>query len=314
MPPLGKSEMLKYISTAIALKCFSSSKLMRNQYRRLGNTIGGKRRCNEIMRPYYADRLKRMLRLVRLHQMVRDGDRVLELGTGWLHWEAITLRLFFEVKAVLYDVWDNRQLGGLKNYLRQLSPMLGDGFDLSTTQLQRARTLIESILRIESFDELYTLLDFEYWVESSGSLDAFLDNSFQLIVSAGVLEHVKREAVPLLITKTQRILAPGGWALHSIDTSDHLAHYDSAVSPKMYLSFSEPLWHRLFENEVQYINRMQRSDWLELFRSSGFELIEEGNQQIEMSGLKLADTYSYIAMTDLKCTVLRVLLRKGTAS
>ena len=32
----------------------------------------------------------------------------------------MTLRLFYDIKAVLFDVWDNRQLGGLKNYIRQL--------------------------------------------------------------------------------------------------------------------------------------------------------------------------------------------------
>jgi ubiquinone/menaquinone biosynthesis C-methylase UbiE len=303
--------MVKYFSTAVALKCFSSSALMRNQYRRLGNSFGGKRRRTESMPAYYPERLKRMLRLARQYDIVRDGDRILELGTGWLHWEAITLRLFFEISAVLFDVWDNRQLGGMKNYLRQLSPMLNDGFELSPAQLRLAQSTIQSILRVESFEELYKLLDFEYCVERSGSLKKFSDGSFQLVVSAGVLEHVKGEAVPILIAETQRILQGNGWALHSIDTSDHLAHYDKNVSRKMYLSFSESTWRRLFENEVQYINRMQRSDWLQLFRATRFELIEEEDQHTDISQLKLADRYSGMAQKDLECTVLRVLLKKG---
>jgi SAM-dependent methyltransferase len=265
------------------------------------------------MPSYYADRLKRMLRLARQYDIVRDGDRILELGTGWLHWEAITLRLFFEINAVLFDVWDNRQLGGMKNYLRQLSPMLNDGFGLFLAQVQRAQSIIQSILQVESFDQLYKLLDFEYCVESSGSLKKFSHGSFQLVVSAGVLEHVKEEAAPILIAETQRILQPNGWALHSIDTSDHLAHYDKDVSRKMYLSFSESTWRRLFENEVQYINRMQRSNWLQLFRANGFELIDEGDQQTDISQLKLADRYSGMSQKDLACTVLRVLLKKNMA-
>jgi ubiquinone/menaquinone biosynthesis C-methylase UbiE len=303
--------MLKYISTAAALKFFSSSKLMRNQYRRLGNALGGKRRCNETMPSYYPDRLKRMLRLAKQFEIVRDGDLILELGTGWLHWEAITLRLFFEIKAVLFDVWDNRQLGGIKNYLHQLSLLLSKDFGLSGDEIQRSHCMIKAILKVKSLHELYDLLGFEYHVEEAGNLNGFSDGSFRLIVSAGVLEHVKEQAVPTLIAETQRILEPKGWALHSIDTSDHLAHYDKSAPRKLYLRFSEPTWHRFFENSVQYVNRIQRGDWLRLFMENRFELIEEESNQTDISGLKLATRYSQLPKKDLACTVLRMLLRKA---
>ena len=302
--------MVKYITTAVALKCFSSGPLMRSLYRRLGNTVGNKRRSSEAMPGYYPDRVKRMLRLQKEHNIVSNGDRIIELGTGWLHWEALTLRLFYDIEAVLFDVWDNRQLGGLKNYVRQLAPMLKNGFGLSATELRHAQSLIEEILKVESFDELYELLGFEYVVESSGSLRQFSDNSFQLVVSGGVLEHVKREGLRLLTAETRRILKPGGWAVHSIDTADHLEHYDRTVSPKLYLSFSEETWKRLCENEVQYINRMQRGEWLALFKANGFDLIEEEARRVDIGGLNLADRFVHMDKEDLECTVLRLALKK----
>ena len=283
---------------------------MRTLYRRLGNTVGNKRRSSGAMPDYYPDRVKRMLRLQKQHNIVSNGDRILELGTGWLHWEAVTLRLFYDIKAVLFDVWDNRQLGGLKNYVRQLGSKLNDGFGLSAAQLSRAQSIIEEIVKVESFGGLYELLGFEYVVESSGSLRQFSDNSFQLVVSGGVLEHVKREALPLLIGETRRILKPGGWAVHSIDTADHLEHYDRTVSPKMYLSFSEEKWKRLCENEVQYINRMQRGEWLELFKANGFGLIEEEARRVDIGKLNLADRFADMDKGDLECTVLRLALRR----
>jgi SAM-dependent methyltransferase len=302
--------MVKYITTAVALKCFSSTPLTRNLYRRLGNAVGNKRRSSGAMPAYYPDRVKRTLRLQKQHKIVSSGDRILELGTGWLHWEALTLRLFYDIEAVLFDVWDNRQLGGLKNYVGQLRPMLNDGFGLSVGELKRAQSVIEEILKVESFDELYNLLGFKYIVESSGSLRHFSDNSFQLVVSGGVLEHVKREALPLLIAETRRISKPGGWAVHSIDTADHLEHYDRTVSPKMYLSFSEEKWKRLCENEVQYINRLQRGEWLELFKTNGFELIEEEVRRVDIGDLNLADRFADMDKGDLECTVLRLALRR----
>jgi len=256
--------MIKYITTAVALKGFSYSPLTRRLYRKLGNSVGNKRRSSGPMPTYYPERVKRMLRLQKQHRIVSNGDRILELGTGWLHWEALTLRLFYDIKAILFDVWDNRQLGGLKNYVRQLKPMLSDGFELSEAEIKGARHLIDLILKVESFAELYELLGFEYVLESSGSLAQIPRDSFQLVISGGVLEHVQREAVPTLINEIQRVLKPGGWTVHSIDTADHLEHYDRTVSPKLYLTFSEEKWKRLCENEVQYINRLQRGEWLDL--------------------------------------------------
>jgi SAM-dependent methyltransferase len=297
--------MVKYWTIALLLKGFSCASPVRGLYRQLGNRVGGRRRETGVMPDYYIDRLKRMLRLAKEHGIVRDGDRILELGTGWLHWEALTLRLFYDIEAVLYDVWDNRQLGGLKNYVQQLSTRLNTDFALSPGELKRAQSLIAAILKVESFSQLYDLLGFQYVVESSGSLAQFADRSFDLVVSAGVLEHVKREALPILVEETRRVLKPGGWAVHSIDTSDHLSHYDGSVSKKKYLSFSEATWKRLCENEVQYINRVQRSDWLKLFRASGFELIEEENRRVDIAALKVAENYRSFDPSDLACTVVR---------
>jgi SAM-dependent methyltransferase len=302
--------MVKYLSTAVALRCFSSSHLLRSFYRSIGNKMGNKRRSEGTMPEYYIDRLKRMVRIEKEHRFVRDGDRILELGTGWLHWEALTLRLLYDIKAVLYDVWDNRQLGGLKNYIFQLNSRLSPELGLSESQIAHARDLIKKILEVESFEELYNLLGFKYVVRNSGSLEEFQNESFDVVVSAGVLEHVKREALPHVARETLRILKPGGWAIHSIDTSDHLSHYDGTVCKKKYLTYSDTAWNRLWENEVQYINRMQRGEWLNLFKEARFELVEEETRQIDISGLRIAERFAHMPKQDLACTVVRLALRK----
>jgi SAM-dependent methyltransferase len=302
--------MIRYMATALALKCFSATTSTRGIYRALGNRLGDRRRRAGAMPSYYPERLRRMLRLDREFKIVKHGDRILELGTGWLHWEAMTLRLFCDVRSVLYDVWDNRQLGGLKNYVRQLGAMLGDGFDLTPAELERARSLIEKIGRVESFDELYGLLNFEYVVEETGSLSRFVSESFQLVVSGGVLEHVPREALPMLMKETFRVLKPGGWAVHSIDTSDHLSHYDPSVNKKRYVAFSETTWRLLCDNHVQAINRVQRGEWLELFRSPGFEFVEEEYREVDISCLKIAPRFAGMDRRDLATTVVRLTLRK----
>lgn len=301
--------MIKYITTAVALKCFSSTPATRSLYRSLGNRVGNQRRGAGKIPSYYVDRLKRMLRLNKQFNLVKDGDHILELGTGWLHWEALTLRLFYDIKATLYDVWDNRQLGGLKNNIGQLRPMLAD-FGLTPAELKRSQSIIDAILKVNTFDELYQLMDFEYVVHPTGSLEMFKDNSYQLVVSGGVLEHVYRDAIPLLIKETRRILKPGAWAVHSIDTADHLEHYDPSVSAKKYLTYSEATWKWFFQNDLQYINRLQRGEWLKLFRDGGFELVEEEARRVDISKLKIAPRFAGMEKGDLECTVLRLTMKK----
>lgn len=302
--------MLRYAVTAAALKCFSATPQISRIYRRLGNLAGGRRRSHGKIPSYYIERIKRLLRLQREYKLVRSGDRIVELGTGWLHWEALTTRLFIDVEAVLFDVWDNRQMSGLKNYVSQLSPLLENGFELSANELRRAQSLIQAILKVGSFEDLYQMLGFQYVVEASGSLCPLPSNSFQLVVSGGVLEHVTRDRVASLFGETLRILKPGGWSLHSIDTQDHLSYYDAKASRKMYLTFSDRMWRNMFENKVQYINRLQRSEWLELFKAAGFELIEEDSWYMDLGPIRLAERFATMNRRDLECTGPRLLYRK----
>jgi SAM-dependent methyltransferase len=303
--------MMKYVLSAAALKCFSAAPPMRRLYRELGNLVGNRRRGTGRMPPYYVERVRKMLRAQSEYKLLRDGDQIMELGTGWLHWEALTTRLFFDVHSVVFDVWDNRQLNGLKNYAVQLGPMLKQGGDLglSAAEATRAQRLIEKIAKVGSFEELYELLGFEYAIESSGSLARFPSERFQLVVSGGVLEHVDREALPLLANEMFRVLKPGGWAMHSIDIQDHLSYYDRTVSKKEYLMFSEPMWKYFFQNRVQYINRVQRNEWLELFRAAGFELVDEDGWRVNIPA-KVAKRYAKMDRRDLECGGLKVLFKK----
>jgi hypothetical protein len=173
-----------------------------------------------------------------------------------MHWEALTLRLFFNINAVLYDVWDNRQFVALQSYLRQVDAAFAQGFCGKLGDVEKARGLIRKISAVETFDQLYDLLGFKYVVDSTGTLQSIPRDKFRFVTSAGVFEHVHRDGLPGFVSGWARLLQPGGFAFHSIHISDHLYLYDSTASPKQYLSWSEGTWKLLFENEVQYINAL----------------------------------------------------------
>lgn len=265
------------------------------------------------MPDYYIDRVKRNVSLCLKHQLLKPSDRLLELGTGWVHWEALTTRLFFDFEATLYDVWDNRQFDALKSYLRQLASMLKREEHQFPGDVSNARRLISQICELKSFEEVYKLLGFKYIVDPLGEMKSLPDKAFKVIISAGVLEHVHADSVWNCVQGMSRVLKPGGHCIHSINITDHLYLYDCSASPKQYLSYSDRIWRLFFQNKVQYINRFQRSEWLSMFLRAGFDLISEEGAYCSVKGLQVNRKYHALPQQDLECTTLDILLRKRAA-
>lgn len=303
--------MLRYHLAAFTLKVFSCCQPARDLYRGLGNRLGGHKRTIGTMPAYYLDRAERNISWCNKYGPLQPDDLILELGTGWVHWEAITLRLFFDFKAVLYDVWDNRQLSALKSFVRQLELHFGrDGF-LQGCDFNRARKLIKQIEGVETFDELYRLLGFRYVLDPSGLMESLPQSAFRMAISAGVMEHIQAAGTPQFVSNMASLLAPEGLGIHSIAIMDHLAFYDPAASPKQYLAYSDRTWKACFENQVQYFNRIQRSDWLRMFSQAGLVVLEERCARVDVGGLSVHAQYEGMSKEDIECTNLVVVVRKS---
>src|SRR5262249_16440748 len=80
--------MIRYVAAAVALKAFSSGPAMRGLYRSLGNVVGARRRLRHGLHRNHLNRAQDFLRTVRRFDAIHDGDTLLELGTGWVHWES----------------------------------------------------------------------------------------------------------------------------------------------------------------------------------------------------------------------------------
>jgi hypothetical protein len=302
--------LIKYIATAAALKLFSATPQTRQIYRLLGNTLGQKRRIQHGLDRQYVNRVRKILEMCEKYQAIQESGRLLEVGTGWVHWESTIIRLFYDVEIILFDVWDNRHFGAYKRYLEQLEQIIDQELKLDFGQSERVHTLLQAISRANSFDEIYVLLGFKYVINSNGTLEPFQDESFDAIISWNVLEHVDRVILPAFIQDFHRLLKPGGYSIQKIDPGDHLAYYDSGVCRKNYLRYSEKVWRLYFENKVQYFNRVQRPDWLDLFQKAGFELVEEEPQFTDVSTIEVDKSYGNLSRQDLECMGLVVVHRK----
>lgn len=297
--------MIRYALAAGALKAFSLNGATRKLYRRVGNVVGGQRRAANVDLEVYVARSNLLVELCNKYSAAQDGQRLLEIGTGWMHWFSLYLRLFVEAEIATLDVWDNRQFEALRAAFTRLA---------STPAMAGApaqvRANLQAVQAARSFSELYQQLKLDYIVQPDGSLASFGDASRDFIFSFHVLEHVPQAHVERLCADMYRVLKPGGFSIHQIGIDDHLSHYDPACSHKQYLTYSDRTWKRFFENTVQYINRLQMSDWLRAFESAGFAVRETMCESADISGLRIAAQFRTYSEADLACTILTLVLQK----
>lgn len=303
--------MLRYAMTTAALKTFSLSPQTKHAYRLLGNRFGQSRRMHTAMSEKAIERAQRIIAVTDRYQVIHPGDRLLEIGTGWVHWESLILALFNDVRVTLLDVWDNRQLGAFKRYVGELGAVIPERFNLDPARMSRALRLVDEIAKAETFEEIYQSLGFEYVISPDGTLSQFDSSVYQLIFSCNVLEHIQRETLPDFVRDFYRLLKPGGYSIHQIDLGDHLAYYDRSVCLKNYLRYSDPTWRRFFENDVQYFNRVQRNEWLNLYLQAGFEVIEAQSDATDISTIRISPQFAGLNADELACLTLRVVHRKA---
>ncbi len=300
--------MLRYGLAALALKAFSMNDASMKLYRHIGNVVGASRRQHADL-DVYTQRGNLLVDLYRRYGALEPGAQLMELGTGWMHWYAVYLRLFFDVRVVTLDIWDNRQFAAFRSCFSRLRARLENqplpGIDVRT---------LDRMLAARDFDEVYEVLSFNHVIVPDGSMRGFADSCFDSVFSMHVLEHVPRDLVPALVKDMYRTLKPGCVTIHQIGIDDHLAHYDRSASRKQYVAYSDRTWSRLFENKVQYFNRLQMSDWIGLFEQAGFTLLEKKMEATTLDGLSVSPAFRRYTKEDLACTILTLAFRRPELS
>jgi hypothetical protein len=129
-------------------------------------------------------------------------------------------------------------------------------------------------------------------------------NPIDLIVSNNTLEHISRGALDEIFASFRRLASKGVIMSHFIDLVDHYARFDPRLTPYNFLRFRAPVW-RLFNNRLQYQNRLRVSDYRDAHARAGFRIVLEENDAsaaAQLDGLQVAPEFRHYSRQDLAVT------------
>ncbi len=269
--------MIRYQAAAVALKLFSTNSMTRSAYRRLGNSLSGRKVTN--LGGSYVARGAWLIKNLRSLGLL-DGRPLaaLEVGTGWMHFYGIVLSLAGVASIDLYDQWDNRQFLRLKRSFKDFGSQI-EALGLTSSERRNAERNLIVIQDADNFEQLYSRLGMRYFVEPAADMRSLPRGRYDIVCSLDVLEHVNAAGLPEFIGTISSLLKPGGFSLHQIGLDDHLAHYDRRALPKQLLHYGDRVWALRFANGVQYVNRVSLDAFREMFIASDFEAISTATDQ-----------------------------------
>jgi len=167
-----------------------------------------------------------------------------------------------------------------------------------------------------------TLLKQQYGIDYRAPCDAkqtgLSSRSIDCITSTSTLEHIPPEDIGSILRECYRIMRDDGLMSVLIDYDDHYSYFDSTISPYNYLQYSDRMWS-LFSPALHYQNRLRHRDYLELFQSAGFHVVEDQHKDAtemdlkELEQLSIDARFQNYSLRDLAVHSAFLVIRKRPA-
>ncbi|MGH9581477.1 MAG: class I SAM-dependent methyltransferase [Bryobacteraceae bacterium] len=201
-----------------------------------------------------------------------QGLDYLEVGTGWYPTLPVCYFLIGANSCRTYDIRRHLSAKLTWKMLRRLEhhlPAIADGGGMS---IESVRLKYEELLRCNTLEHLLGRARIEYIAPGDASRTSLPAESIDVVFSNSVLEHVPAESIRKIMKESYRVLKPGGLVIHSANCGDHYAYCDRKITAINYLLYSEKQW-RMWNNPLQYQNRLRPEDFLAVTRDTGFRVI-----------------------------------------
>ena len=260
---------------------------------------------------YFSDKLQHArdhIRLYRAHTGRNCPSSTIELGTGWYPIVPFYFYLCGAENVMTTDISRHCKPGFALETARRILDEIPDepGFqDDRKAQLTAWLQAPKSDTRT-----MLSPLGIDYRVGDARQ-SGLPGDSVEFIHSNNTFEHVYPDILRDILKEFRRIGKPDGLHSHFIDMSDHFAHMDSSISIYHFLRYSEAQWKRI-DNSIQPQNRWRLSQYHQLFRETGYQLITEEirpGHKAQLEKEPLHSSYTSFDTADLAVSHAHVLLR-----
>ena len=204
--------------------------------------------------PAYLAAADRIIAASNLRSSEMESARFMEIGSGRDLASALALRMRGVSRVICTDVARLAKLPLIQHAATQLSSIL-----------KRPEPNLSSWSALVDYGIDYrapaVMSDLEM---HQGRVDCCF--------SVDTLEHIPPPALLKTLIGMRNMLSAAGRCVHMIDYSDHYAR-DSAVSRFNFLKFSDEDWAP-YNCSFHYVNRLRHTEYIELFRQAGFEILD----------------------------------------
>lgn len=222
----------------------------------------------------------------------------LEIGTGWYPIVPISFFLVGVEKIYSVDISfltsKDRILttlhkfvacydaGELQNYI--------DFLPAKYDAIQRMLSNYDSL----SLEQILSTLNISYLIEDARKL-SLADGTIDLVNSNNTFEHIYPHIlIPILRDFKRVVNKEHGVMSHSIDMSDHFAHFDKTVTIYNFLQYSDKRWTWI-DNSIQPQSRLRIYDYKKIYSDLNIPITSEScrpGSLEELSGINLHPKYT----------------------
>jgi SAM-dependent methyltransferase len=245
------------------------------------------------------------------------GKTLCEIGSGWYPTLPICFHLAGVKRVISYDVVSHTDADLTFRMIRALKLHLGSIADACGVTVDEVRHRYDRLGESNHLKTVLNVAGVELCAPADARTTDLLSDSIDLVYSNSVMEHVPKEVIREIMGESFRILRPGGLALHNVACNDHYAHIDSSISFVNFLQYDEPQW-RMWNNALQYQNRLRAPEFLDLATDAGLEVIYKktfvrpGTVEA-LRRLDVAPQFRNFSDEDLAATTVDFVARKPTA-
>lgn len=242
-----------------------------------------------------------------------EGKTVLEIGSGW---ELLIPMLFSLCRVERLYLTDLTALldkvtlaGSLESFRANKKPIL-DALCMDSHDFD-SRFSGE----INSEEDFLSRHRFIYLAPCDCRSLSLESATLDVVTSRSVLEHIPPPVIESIFQESYRLLRPGGLVCHFVDNSDHWEHGDKSISRVNFLRYSDRIFRLTYLNSLNYQNRLRHSQYIEILRRAGFEMLRaepiiDARAVKALNTLPLSAAFRRFSPEDLATTDSYLLARK----